>query len=384
MKLKRNIYIMYAMALLQGMVFYGPVATLYRQAAGVSIFEITLIESISMALTIFLELPWGVVADKIGYKRTMVFCSLLYLVSKVVFWQATGFGGFLAERIMLSMVIAGLSGVEVSILYGSVEPEKAQGVFGVYNNCLTTGLIAAATLYSLFIKGNYALAGFLTVVSYGAAAILSFALKEVKPAQEKRAAVSDFKECFLAALENKRLIFLLIGVALLNETHQTITVFLNQPQYVRCGIPVDMMGYIYAAVTLAGLLGGFSLRLTKKIGEKVFGRMLFITAAGCCLLMAFSSNALAAVGSILLLRIAFSLFQPLQMQIQNREVKSPNRATALSLNAVLMDGVAVVTNLGFGALAEVNLSLSMLMGAALCLCGLALFSLWGKSLPAKA
>lgn len=35
MENKRNIRLMYAIALLQGMVFYGPIATLYRQTAGV-------------------------------------------------------------------------------------------------------------------------------------------------------------------------------------------------------------------------------------------------------------------------------------------------------------------------------------------------------------
>lgn len=51
---KRNIYLLYAISLLQGMIFYGPVATLYRQAAGISVFQITLIESISVALMILL------------------------------------------------------------------------------------------------------------------------------------------------------------------------------------------------------------------------------------------------------------------------------------------------------------------------------------------
>jgi len=57
MKNNRNIRLMYAIALLQGMVFYGPIATLYRQAAGVSVFQITLIESISLALALALEVP---------------------------------------------------------------------------------------------------------------------------------------------------------------------------------------------------------------------------------------------------------------------------------------------------------------------------------------
>ena len=42
-KLNRNLRIMLVMSLLQGMVFYAPIATLYRRAAGLTVFEITLI-----------------------------------------------------------------------------------------------------------------------------------------------------------------------------------------------------------------------------------------------------------------------------------------------------------------------------------------------------
>ena len=79
---------MYAIALLQGMVFYGPVATLYRQARGISIFQITVIESISLALCLLLEFPWGILADKIGYKKTILICNFLCFFSKIVFWKA--------------------------------------------------------------------------------------------------------------------------------------------------------------------------------------------------------------------------------------------------------------------------------------------------------
>lgn len=64
--LKKNIYLMYAISCLQGMVFYGPIATLYRQAQGVTVFEITLIESISLVLCLLLELPWGIISSSSG------------------------------------------------------------------------------------------------------------------------------------------------------------------------------------------------------------------------------------------------------------------------------------------------------------------------------
>ena len=59
---------MYAISLLQGMVFYAPIATLYRTAQGVTISQIALIESISLILSLLFEVPWGVLADRIGYK----------------------------------------------------------------------------------------------------------------------------------------------------------------------------------------------------------------------------------------------------------------------------------------------------------------------------
>ena len=62
----RNIYLMYAISLLQGMVFYAPIAALYRTALGVTISQIALIESISLVLCFVFEVPWGVLADRIG------------------------------------------------------------------------------------------------------------------------------------------------------------------------------------------------------------------------------------------------------------------------------------------------------------------------------
>lgn len=382
--MKKNIYLMYIMALLQGMVFYGPIATLYRQMAGVTIFQITIMESISLALCVVLEEPWGIVADKIGYRKTMIFCSVLYLISKVVFWRANGFLGFLMERIMLSVIIAGLSGVETSVLYLSSEKEEAQSVMGIYDNLLTVGLLIAAGVYSLMIKENYRLAGLLTVISYGIAAIVSFFLTEVtSPEEQKAPSAKEFAEILQLILMNKYMIFLLIGIALFNETHQTITVFLNQLKYIQCGWTDWQIGIIYILVTVVGLFGGLSSRLTKKVGVGHCGNLLFMSAIVSCLLLAVTTSKVLAVAAIGLLRISSSLFQPLHNNLQNRQIQTGNRATELSVNAVIMDGIAIATNVIFGKLAEMNLSVSMSAGALFCFAGLILFSLWYKNVWKK-
>ncbi len=370
MKPKRNIWLMYTIALLQGMVFYGPIATLYRQAAGISIFEITIIESISLVVCLLLELPWGVVADKIGYKNTLVFCCFLYFFSKIVFWRANGFAAFLLERIMLSIVIAGMSGVDTSVLYLSSEESESQKTFGIYNNLQTAGLLFASFVYSFFVREDYRLAGFLTVVSYGIAAILSLGLAEVKNADETpRIRLKEFAATIRSIATNKRSALFLLGVALLNETHQTITVFLNQLQYKRCGLSDAAIGYIFIGVTIVGMTGIFSERLTRKLGVGPLISILYGAAAAACLILAVVKNAWLSVAAVALLRISFSLFQPLQTDLQNKRVLTQNRATELSLNALFIDCVGVGTNLVYGKLASVNLSIALFTGAVLCLIG---------------
>lgn len=378
MNMKKNLYVMYAIALLQGMIFYGPIATLSRQAQGVTIFEITIIESISLALGIFLEVPWGMIADKIGYRKTMIFCSSLYFISKIVFWQATGFGGFLAERIMLSVVLAGFSGVDSSIIYLSCEGMNSQEAFGLYSSMNMAGLLIAAVVFSVFVGDDYWMAGLLTVISYGLAMVLSFGLTEVRQTVSAETVAEPFSESFRQIFSNHTLFLFLVGVALLSEAHQTITVFLNQLQYERCGLNNSVIGLVYIVATLLGVLGVYSSAFTKRVGIRRSLILFCALETLSCLVLGSMPFALPSVISVLLLRLSNTLFQPLLADLQNRQITSRNRATALSVCGMLVDGIAIGTNLIFGALSDWNLSAAFYFGSAICTVGLLLFLLWLK------
>ena len=112
----QNVRLLCLVAFLQGMVFYAPVAALYRTRAGVSLGQIALIESVSWLAVLALEIPWGLLTARIGYRATLIGCCGLYFVSKLVFWRADSFGDFLAERLLLSAVTAGLSGCDSACL----------------------------------------------------------------------------------------------------------------------------------------------------------------------------------------------------------------------------------------------------------------------------
>ncbi len=371
---RRNIYIFYVMALLQGMVFYGPIATLYRQASGVGLGQIALMEGLSLTLSVALELPWGLLAERLGYRQTMVLCSGLYFVTKLIFWRAAGFGGFLLERVLLGVVAAGLSGVDAGMLYLSCPPENAQRTFEIYNNMTILGLLLATGVYTLWIGEDHRLAGALTAVSYAAAALLSLGLREVRAPERRRGreVLDGFRGALGETLKNRRLLLFLTGAALLGASHQMITVFYSQSQYQRTGMTAAGMGLAYALATLLGLLGGFSARLREWVGERWLLLLLPLTSALACLLLALTGDKLSSVLAVSALRVGYNLLQPLQAAVQNREIRGKDRATALSVHAVWMDAVTLSATLVFGRLSEISLPAAFLLGGVLSLASLGL------------
>lgn len=362
----RNIPVMLAITFLQGMVFYGSIATLYRQAAGIGMWEISLIESLSMLLTLALEVPWGVAAERLGYRRTLIVCNVLYAVSKWIFWRAEGFGMFLAERLLLAVVGAGLSGVDESILYLSAGDNKAQRVFGWQSALGTAGLLLASVVYTALLAGQYRATAFWTLVAYALAAVLTFAVEEVHPPRHEVRRRGAFRACLRAVLRARGLLPLALGGAILSETVRVMTVFLNQLQYVRCGWSDRLIGLAYIACTLAELTGALSHRFTRRVGAERAVRLLPMACALACAALAFTHSGGLSLLCMAAMSALWALFGPLSSAWQNRLITTGDRATALSVLSVGGSVAAMGVNLVLGAAAEVNLSASMMLGAALC------------------
>lgn len=370
----RNIRLLCMMSLLQGLVFYAPVATLYRQAVGVGLAEIALLESISLVLSLLLELPWGVVADRIGYRNTMVACSVLFFLSKLVFWRAEGFGWFLAERLMLAVVTSGLSGVDSAVIYLSAPEGEEQKSFALYGGMGTAGMLAASLLYSLCFGDNYRLTAFWTMAAYGAAAVLALFLEEPTraPAEEETGALLPV---LLGVLRRPELLLMLFAFSCFGETGQVVTVFLNQLQYARCGIPTRWLGYLAAGMQVLGLVGLLSGRLTRRLGERRAGVFLMCVRAASCGVLALTSSPLLSVAGIGLAGLAGSLFGPIQSVAENRRVRTAARATELSVYAIVSDALSAGFNVAFGRAAEASLPLALWLCAALCAAGCAAYAL---------
>ncbi|MBQ9857798.1 MAG: MFS transporter, partial [Oscillospiraceae bacterium] len=353
------------------------IATLYRTAVGVTISQIAVIESISLVLSFVFEVPWGILADRIGYKKTIIICNLMYFASKLIFWKASRLFGFFAERVILSVVISGLSGVDVSVLYLSCPPEKSQRTFGIYSVLGTMGLLISSIIYSVFIGSNYRLAGALTALSYGVAMILSFGITEVRHTENVHVSLKqmflELKSNFL----NKRLLLFLLASALLTQTYQSVTVFFSQLKFADLGANAQDIGVLHIAVTIAGFVSVFSEKITGIMRRKT-PTVLAILTSFFCAVLAETSALLPAALAIIFLQGVFSVFEPLQISLENQMVQSKDRATALSINTVITDSTAAGLSVALGYAAEINLSLAFCLCALLCITSAVLIELSNK------
>ena len=90
---KNNILIFYVLAFLQGLVFYSSVCTLYRTDCGITLTQMGLIDGVLCICVILFEVPWGLICDRIGYRKTIVISNGFFFLSKLAFYKATTFWG---------------------------------------------------------------------------------------------------------------------------------------------------------------------------------------------------------------------------------------------------------------------------------------------------
>ncbi len=345
---------MYVIIFLQGFVFYGPVATLYRQARGLSMSEIFLIESISWILMIVLEVPWGLFSDRFGYKKTLVFVNVLFLISKIVFYIASSFILFLLERILLAIVFSGLSGCDTALIYSSIEEDEVQSVFGRYSAFGTLGFLLASILSSFIVAVSLDYTALFTIFPYALAGILTLLLDEVNGDSKVK---PKFKESFKQAFNDKSIILFVISIALIIEVFQSTTVFLNQAQYLKSGIDAKYFGVILAGIQLVRLFSVKSNYLSKKLGNCKAIILLYFLVTLCCIVLIFTANPIVSVTTIVLISFSVAMIGPIEIEIKNKTIRTSNRATILSIYSMVASLIASISNIIIGITAEQSLEM---------------------------
>ena len=375
MNKKSNIYLMYIIVFLQGFVFYGPIATLYRQSRNLSMSSMFLIESIYWVLMIIFEIPWGWFADKYGYKKTLIISNFIFFLSKIVFYKANSFGMFFLDRLLLSISIAGISGCDIALLYSSVKPEDSEKIFSRYNAFSIGGYLVASSMFSIIIKQSIDSTAFWTILPYAAAAILTLFLIDVNITIEKK---PNFKKNITTAFKSKSIIILVISFALIDEVVQAVSVFLNQSQYLRSGIDIKYFGILAVVMQIVRLSSIKAYKFSKKLGKNRSIQILYSIITLSCVTLIFTTNPILTIFSIIFICGSASIIYPIVLEIENKSIRTLNRATLLSIFAMFGNLTGAGANIIIGKTADFSTAAAFTTCVVMCFFAYLLFSIYKK------
>lgn len=222
---------------------------------------------------------------------------------------------------------------------------------------------------SLFLSEHYRRGALWTVLSYSAAALLTLLLTDPEEDGEKPAATAP-RPGMGGLLRRSLSMTPFLAGALCWRRPRSSSPSFSASSFISAPAPRPGVRLALHAGDALRTGGARSHRLTRRLGRRRGGALLFLCAGAACL-TALCPAPLPAVAGVLGLRAAAALFSPLALSLQNAAAEPGARAAQLSCNAMVMDLVSLVLNPAFGRMADAGCGQALLLGAIACGGGIA-------------
>ncbi|MGD8861984.1 MAG: MFS transporter [Myxococcales bacterium] len=310
-----------------------------RDDLALDMADVFLLQAIFGGAVAALEFPGGYVADRIGYRRSLLLGSVLASSGWVVYALARDFLAIAVAELWLAAGFALISGADTALMYESLlavneEPTYTRW-FARYrslgNVAEGTAALAGSALYALWPRVPFALQALLWLGNLG------IAWRLVEPPRAAGAAgpaashaLSILRYATLDAPRLRAVIGLFLALSL--PVYCMIWIL---PTYARdSGVSAAWMGPIWAASSYVVALGSITApRIAERIGQ-------LPTLVGCVALVAVGYGGLGLThafwgflfyGALCLVR---GVLAPLLLHEEQRLIPSSDRASLLSLKSL--------------------------------------------------
>lgn len=375
--IRRNYYILCIINFLQGLLFYGAIATVFRAKRGLTLDQMILVDAMFFITILIFEIPLGYVADKIGYKKTMILGTFIFFITKIMFFFSYSFFDFMVQRLLTGVALATLSGCDSALLYKSVDQRDSQKAFGYYNAAGSLGFVLSCIGCSLFCLISIEFTVFISIIPYLIAFLLSFVIKDIRYEKDKEHSL-DLKgniKCLKNDVVNlKFIICITLAVTIVFRTSGIIDTLFVPMQFEKIGITTVMFGFLTAIGEIPCMLCSKVYIITRKFGNlKTIAGLTFIMMCAT-LILVFTNGIFISLLLITLVKVTMMMIYPIFMDIENKSIKdeSKNRATILSCYSMLSTIIEIPISLFLGFFTNDNLArgfyiTSALLGVALSL-----------------
>ncbi len=336
---------------------FSAVAALYlaqvagSYTAGLSVFAIS-----SVASALF-EVPTGIISDRIGRRRTVIFASFSSIISMSLYAASHSFALLAVGGIFAGLTSALLSGNNDALLYDTLKQQgksdEFSDKFGKVNSLLEVGLAVSALLASALVLISLRAAVIASVLPQIICLFIAFRFTEPKVRDDGEPSTNTYqhlKEAFLGFTRNAKLRKLSLANMLSYALGDAL--YDLKPAFTATLWPNWALGIARFLDNALGYAGyHFAGPLTKRFGaiktlfgQQIIERLLTLTAAG---LPTIVSPALLTVNSFF-----FGVGETAGSTLLHREFSDKQRATMDSLNSLGGSLLYALATVGTGISAD--------------------------------
>jgi MFS transporter, PPP family, 3-phenylpropionic acid transporter len=334
-----------------------PILADYLKGKGLTGMQIGIILSVTPCMMFLVQPFYGMLADRLGYKKCLLLSSLLASISYAFYLFEGGFAYLFIITVFMALFYNTLQPIldSLSLRLAQSNPKFSYGTLRIAGAAgwAFTGIIAGHYIDKI----NLSIIFVFAAISMLLAFVFSFSLK---PDVEKETSLDSqsFKNV-REVFGNRTLIFLLISVFLISAGATTIWNFYSI--YMKeNGASASLVGFGISFQGLCELpLFYFSAKIIRRFGMKTTLLITVFTTAFRLLLYSAVKNPHAAVFIEVLHGISWSLFWVVCVEYVNMLVRDDWRATGQSLLYAAYYGAgAIVGNFWTGFLYDTKMRIS--------------------------
>lgn len=363
--------------------FYIPVGTLYLRGRGLSYVQINSLWGIIVGTMFLTEVPTGMLADRLGRKRSINVALALQALGEVIFIFADSYWPFALASVIGGLGFAFSSGCIEALVYDSLksrgregEMSKAMGFIGAAERLANLLAYAVGGLLVVNLtQERFVLAIVVTACAVAVGCLVSLTLRE--PPIEFKTGDGDSSLKLLAdgirTLKSNGQFRGLVLLALATVPFRNY-LGLYQPRFVEVGVPPIWLGLAQALGAGICVLGArYAYRLEERLGSRL--SLLLVTGLPgvLYLLMAVVMHPVFTVVIFCALYGSMSLKGPIFSGHLNRHIESKNRATVLSLISMFSGLYVALMGLVIGRIGDLTVTYAFVFMGAVILVGSLLF-----------
>ena len=348
--------------------FFGSVMIpFFTEWGGISFFQIQLLQSWFMFWIFILELPTGLIADRIGRKHSLALGGLVVAIAVIVYSVIPSMLMFLVAEFLFAAAVALVSGADEAWLYDYLKAngkeDQSQLMFGRSKSFHYAGMLIASPVGAV-VAARFGLVypHRVSFVFFLMAGLLAWRLPEPKKNNNRSESfrfIEGLKSGFNIVLNKTSLLRLALISTIVNSCAYFV-IWLYQPMLEQLGVPIQYYGFfqVWLLVVEIVVMNNFS-RLSSLVPNYEVS-IAYLTGLSFLLLALVPQ----LITLLVFLTIAggFGLthrtFLASKMQV---DIPSSKRAVVMSSISMISRLVLTIFNPLIGLLSDINLTYSLLV-----------------------